>query len=67
MIRVEALTKRYNSILALDHLSLEVPDGAVFGLLGPNGAGKTTFLRLVMGFVFPDAGEIDREGLPPVY
>jgi ABC-2 type transport system ATP-binding protein len=65
MIRVQALTKRYNSILALDHLSLEVPDGAVFGLLGPNGAGKTTFLRLVMGFVFPDTGQIDRRGLPP--
>jgi ABC-2 type transport system ATP-binding protein len=65
MIRVQALTKRYNSILALDRLSLEVPDGVVFGLLGPNGAGKTTFLRLVMGFVFPSAGEIDRGGLPP--
>jgi ABC-2 type transport system ATP-binding protein len=65
MIRVQALTKRYDSILALDHLSLEVPDGAVFGLLGPNGAGKTTFLRLVMGFVFPDTGQIDRGGLTP--
>jgi ABC-2 type transport system ATP-binding protein len=65
MIRVQALTKSYNSILALDHLSLEVPDGAVFGLLGPNGAGKTTFLRLVMSLVFPDTGQIDRGGLPP--
>lgn len=65
MIRVQALTKAYDSILALDHLSLEVPDGAVFGLLGPNGAGKTTFLRLIMGFVFPDTGEIDRGGLLP--
>jgi ABC-2 type transport system ATP-binding protein len=65
MIRVQALTKAYDSIVALDHLSLEVPDGAVFGLLGPNGAGKTTFLRLIMGFVFPDTGQIDRGGLVP--
>ncbi len=60
MIRVEALTKRYGSTLALDRLSLDVPPGSVFGLLGPNGAGKTTFLRLLMGFLFPDAGQIDR-------
>jgi ABC-2 type transport system ATP-binding protein len=65
MIRIKALTKSYNSTLALDRLTLEVPDGAVFGLLGPNGAGKTTFLRLVMGFVFPDAGVLDRGGLSP--
>jgi ABC-2 type transport system ATP-binding protein len=65
MIQVKTLTKHYNQTLALDRLSLEIPDGAVFGLLGPNGAGKTTFLRLVMGFVFPDAGELDLGGLPP--
>jgi ABC-2 type transport system ATP-binding protein len=65
MIRVKSLTKSYHSTLALDSLTLEVPDGAVFGLLGPNGAGKTTFLRLVMGFVFPDSGELDLGGLPP--
>jgi ABC-2 type transport system ATP-binding protein len=66
MIRVKSLTKRYRSTLALDSLTLEVPDGAVFGLLGPNGAGKTTFLRLVMGFIFPDSGELDLDGLSPV-
>ncbi|MFC2037361.1 ABC transporter ATP-binding protein [Chloroflexota bacterium] len=65
MIRVKELTKHYNSTLALDQLSLEVPVGSVFGLLGPNGAGKTTFLRLIMGFVFPDAGQIDRSSLLP--
>ncbi len=65
MIRTVELTKRYGPTLALDRLSLEVPPGAVFGLLGPNGAGKTTFLRLVMGFVFPDAGQIDRPDRSP--
>lgn len=65
MIRTVQLTKRYGPTLALDRLSLEVPDGAIFGLLGPTGAGKTTFLRLVMGFIFPQAGQIDRGGLSP--
>ena len=64
MISICEVGKRYNSTLALDRLSLEVPPGAVFGLLGPNGAGKTTLLRLVMGFIFPDTGRIDRHGLP---
>jgi ABC-2 type transport system ATP-binding protein len=65
MIRAHTLTKRYNGTTALDHLSLEVPQGAVFGILGPNGAGKTTFLRIVMGFVLPSAGTIDRGRLAP--
>ena len=65
MLGIREVTKRYGEVLALDRLSLRVPVGSVFGLLGPNGAGKTTVLRLVMGFVFPDAGEIDRSGLSP--
>jgi ABC-2 type transport system ATP-binding protein len=65
MIRAKGLTKYYKSIPALEQLSLEIPEGAVYGILGPNGAGKTTFLRLVMGFAFPTTGTIDRGGLPP--
>lgn len=65
MIRVTELTKRYGNTLALDRLSLEVPAGAVFGLLGPNGAGKTTLLRLIMGFVFPNGGQLDLGDLIP--
>ncbi|MBN1135805.1 MAG: ABC transporter ATP-binding protein [Anaerolineae bacterium] len=63
MLRASELTKRYGSTLALDRLSLDVPAGAVFGLLGPNGSGKTTFLKLVMGLIFPEAGQIDRGDL----
>ncbi len=59
MIRVENLTKRYDATVALDRLSLAVPEGAIFGLVGPNGSGKSTFLKLLMGFIFPDAGVID--------
>ncbi len=65
MIRAHALTKYYKSTTALKQLTLDIPEGAVFGILGPNGAGKTTLLRLVMGFVLPSAGIIDRGGMRP--
>ncbi len=63
MIRIANVTKRYGAMLALDRLTLEVPDGAIFGLVGPNAAGKSTLIRLLMDFIFPDAGSIDRGGL----
>ena len=69
MISLLEVVKRYNGTVALDQLSFRVPastgtgNGVVFGLLGPNGAGKTTILRLVMGFLFPDSGKVDRSGL----
>jgi ABC-2 type transport system ATP-binding protein len=59
LLQVDGLTKSYGSTLALDHLSLTVASGAVFGLLGPNGSGKSTFIRLVLGFLRPDSGRID--------
>ncbi len=65
MLRAKSLTKYYKSTPALEQLELEVPEGTVFGILGPNGAGKTTFLRLVMGFVFPTSGTVNRGGLSP--
>ncbi|HEX6540795.1 MAG TPA: ABC transporter ATP-binding protein [Ktedonobacterales bacterium] len=55
-ISCKDLTKRYGPVLALDHLSLEVPAGSVFGFLGPNGAGKTTTLRLLTGLAVPNGG-----------
>ncbi len=67
MLRTADLTKHYGPVRALDRLSLDVPAGAVFGLLGPNGSGKSTFLKLVMGFIFPDRGRIDRGGLAPAH
>ncbi|HEY7974072.1 MAG TPA: ABC transporter ATP-binding protein, partial [Ktedonobacterales bacterium] len=57
------LTKRYGAVLALDHLSLDVPSGAIFGFLGPNGAGKTTALRLFTGLAFPDSGSATIAGI----
>lgn len=56
VLRLSGLTKVYGSIRALDGVSLEVPEGAVFGLLGPNGSGKTTLLSAITGLVHRTAG-----------
>jgi ABC-2 type transport system ATP-binding protein len=59
-LSLQGLTKRYdNGFLALDGLSLDVPDGAFFGLLGPNGAGKTTLISAVCNLIRVTAGDID--------
>lgn len=55
-IQAEGLVRDFGPIRALDHLSLEVPAGIVFGFLGPNGAGKTTAIRAFLGLVEPTAG-----------
>jgi ABC-2 type transport system ATP-binding protein len=58
MIRLEGLTKRYGTFVAVDQISLHVPRGQLFGFLGPNGAGKTTTLRMIAGILRPTAGRI---------
>ena len=55
-IQAEGLVRDFGEIRALDHLSLDVPAGIVFGFLGPNGAGKTTAIRTFLGLVEPTAG-----------
>jgi ABC-type Fe3+/spermidine/putrescine transport system ATPase subunit len=57
-IRVVNLTKKFDEIVALDNISLEVHDQEYFALLGPSGCGKTTLLRLIAGLIEPDSGEI---------
>src|ERR1019366_7018528 len=54
----ENVSKRFDSVVAVDNLSLRIAQGAVFGLLGPNGAGKTTSLRMAMHILAPDQGTI---------
>lgn len=56
VIRLKNITKRYGSEVALDNVSLEVPEGVVFALLGENGAGKTTAIRIMLGLAEPDLG-----------
>jgi len=64
MLETRDLVKQYDGQLAVDHLSLEVKQGGIFGLLGPNGAGKSSFLRMVTGITLPDEGEVLFEGEP---
>jgi len=56
MIRTEHLTKKFNEVLAVDGLDLDVHEGEVFGFLGPNGAGKTTTVRMLTSLIGPTSG-----------
>ncbi|MGH2899333.1 MAG: ABC transporter ATP-binding protein, partial [Solirubrobacteraceae bacterium] len=56
VIECRGLTKRYGRRVAVDDLTLRVPEGAICGLLGPNGAGKTTAIRMLLGLARPTAG-----------
>lgn len=62
-LRIDDLTKRYGTLVAVDGLSLTVPRGAMIGFLGPNGAGKTTAMRSIVGMVRPDHGSITWDGV----
>lgn len=64
-VRIEAMTKRYRANIAVDRLSLEVPEGSVFGLLGENGAGKTTTIQSLLGLIVPDKGRVETLGFDP--
>ncbi len=57
-LRVENITKAYDSFKAVDDISFNIPEGRLFGLLGPNGAGKTTTMRMIMNIIIPDSGKI---------
>lgn len=57
-IQTTGLVRRYGSLIAVDNLSLEVPRGSIYGFLGPNGAGKTTTIRMLLGLIHQDAGEV---------
>ncbi|HCX11843.1 MAG TPA: ABC transporter ATP-binding protein, partial [Hyphomonas sp.] len=60
-----SVTKRFGTFTAVDNLSLEVPDGQIIGFLGPNGAGKSTSLRMGLGIMEPDSGEVELFGARP--
>jgi ABC-2 type transport system ATP-binding protein len=65
VIRGNDLVKFYRDQAAVKRLTLEVPEGAVFGLLGENGAGKTTTIRILLGLIKADAGRVEVLGLDP--
>lgn len=62
MITISNLTKYFDEICAVNQVSMEIPDGSMFGLLGTNGAGKTTLLRMLAGILEADSGEIRIDG-----
>ena len=59
----EGLTKQFESVTAVNGVSLEVRSGEIVGLLGPNGAGKTTLLRMLAGILTPTSGRVAINGL----
>ncbi len=62
-IETTQLTKRYDSMVAVDHLDLRVEQGEIFGFLGPNGAGKTTTMRMLLGLIRPTSGSASILGM----
>ena len=64
ILQTNGLCKRFGSQMAVDHVSLEIAGGSVYGLLGPNGAGKTTTLKMITGLLRPTDGSIVFEGRP---
>ena len=62
ILEVKNVVKQYGDYTALNSVSLNVPEGSIYGLLGPNGAGKTSLIRIINQITLPDAGEIILNG-----
>ena len=62
LLKVENVVKQFAGHLALDRVSLTVPENTIYGLLGPNGAGKTTLIRIINCITAPDSGEVRLNG-----
>ena len=63
ILKLNGLTKKFDSRTAVDHISLEIREGEIFGLLGPNGAGKSTTLNMVCSLLKPTSGSLEVFGL----
>ena len=64
VLSLRDVCKAYGQVQAARDVSLEIPQGSIYGFLGPNGAGKTTTIRSIMGIILPDSGEIFFQGRP---
>ena len=70
LLTIDAVSKRFRGLVAVDRLSFEVPAGGIYAVIGPNGAGKTTLFNMIAGVFAPDSGAISFageriDGLPP--
>jgi ABC-2 type transport system ATP-binding protein len=63
ILKIVNLTKSFDSLMAVDHISFEVQEGEIYGFLGPNGAGKTTTINMICSLLKPDAGSIFIDGV----
>ena len=57
-IEIRHISKKFGTHQAVDDVSLDVPEGSIYGFIGPNGSGKTTTIRMIMNIILPDRGEI---------
>lgn len=64
LIQCNDVSKSFGEKVALDHVSVDIPKGKIFGLLGPNGAGKTTLIRIINRITIPNSGEVLFDGRP---
>jgi ABC-2 type transport system ATP-binding protein len=63
-IESRGLSRKHGRLIAVDHVDLQVPSGAIYGFIGPNGAGKSTTIRLLLGLLHPSAGSASTLGFP---
>ncbi len=63
-VSATSLTRAFGTLVAVDHVDLQLAAGQVYGLLGRNGAGKTTLIRMVLGLPRPTSGSVDVLGRP---
>ena len=64
LIECKEVCKSFGEKVALNHVSIDIPEGKIFGLLGPNGAGKTTLIRIINRITIPNSGEVLFRGAP---
>ena len=71
LLQLENVTKRFDGLIAVDDVSLEINQGEFIGIVGPNGSGKTTLFNVISGVYFPEGGTVIFDGkditrLPPL-
>lgn len=66
MVNIQFISKSFGEVLALDNVSIEIPEKCIFGFVGPDGAGKTTLFRIITTLMIPDKGTILVDGLDTV-